>query len=384
MHYQRNLDIKSLIQKKSFFLFGPRSVGKTSLLKYEFKLEQIINLLRSEIYLRLATNPSELHQMVDYILQVTGDKIVIIDEIQKLPILLDEVHELIESKNISFILTGSSARKLKRGGVNLLAGRAWQANLFPLTSHEIEDFSLEKYLLLGGLPQVYTSSYPNEELDAYINTYLKEEIKEEALVQNFINFSRFLKLAAFTNGQQLNYASVASDTGIPANTVRQYFDILEETFIGFTLFPWKESQKRKSIAIGKFYFFDIGVAHFLRGIKELNAGSDDFGRAFEHFIALELRAYLSYSRSKKQMYFWRTKSKVEVDFIIDGKIAIEVKASAKISDKYLKGLRYLKEENMIDSFFLVSLDKVERITADGIQIMHWQSFLTKLWDGGLC
>lgn len=378
MHYDRTLDIHSLAKKKSLFLFGPRSTGKSTLLKLNFSSECYINLLKSEVYLKLSAQPSLLREMVEVISKKYS--IVVIDEIQKLPILLDEIHFLIEEKSIHFILTGSSARKLKRTGVNLLAGRAWQCSFFPLTSFEISEFNLERYLIYGGLPQVYTSSDPIEELDSYINTYLKEEIKEEALAQNFIHFSKFLKFAAHCNTQQINYSSLASDSGLPASTVKNYFEVLSDTFIGFTLEPWKESKKRKSISTGKFYFFDLGVANYLSGIHELPRDSDSFGRAFEHFIAMELRAYLSYSRIKKDLYFWRTQNKDEVDFIIGNAVAIEVKSTQNVQDRHLKSLRLLKEENIINSFYLISFDQVERTTGDGIQVLYWKTFLKHMYE----
>lgn len=379
--YHRNLDLKSLSAKKSLFLFGPRSTGKTTLLRFQFSEDAIINLLRSSTFLALSQDPSAITGMVKAIMRTSST--VIIDEIQKLPILLDEIHNLIETEHVRFILTGSSGRKLKRSGVNLLAGRAWQCNLFPLSYSEIDDFNLESYLLHGGLPQVYDSQYKEEELDAYINTYLKEEIKEEALVQNFTHFSRFLKVAALTNTEQLNYANVSQETGIPATSVRSYFEILSDTFTGFLLEPWRKSENRKSVATSKFYFFDIGVANFLSGISVLSRDSTEFGKAFEHFIAMELRCYLSYRRIKKELAFWRTQNGVEVDFLIGDDTAIEVKSTTKVLDKNLKGLRALMEENLIRQFILVSFDEVERETADGIRILHWESFLKKLWGDTL-
>ena len=369
----------SLAEKKSLFLFGPRSTGKTTLLKMQFGEDAIINLLRSSTFLTLSRDPSALTGMVKEIRRTSPT--IVIDEIQKLPLLLDEVHNLIESGDDRFILTGSSGRKLKRGGVNLLAGRAWQCNMFPLSFTEIDDFDLDRYLLYGGLPQVYGSSYPEEELDAYINTYLKEEIKEEALVQNFTHFSRFLKLAALSNAEQLNYANVSQETGIPATSVRSYFEILSDTFVGFLLEPWQKSVKRRAVATAKFYFFDVGVSNFINGITALNRDSPDFGKNLEQFIAMELRAYLSYRRIKKELSFWRSQSGAEVDFLIGDDIAIEVKATSRVNDKHLKGLRVLKEENLISQFFLVSLDEVERETPDGIRLLHWQNFLERLWDG---
>ncbi len=377
----RILDMVSISAKKSLFLFGPRSTGKTTLLKMQFREDAIINLLKSSTYLSLSHNPSDLTGMVKEIRRTSPA--VIIDEIQKLPLLLDEVHHLIESGYDRFILTGSSGRKLKRGGVNLLAGRAWQCNMYPLSFAEIDDFDLGRYLLYGGLPQVYDSAYPEEELDAYINTYLKEEIKEEALVQNFTHFSRFLKLAALSNTGQLNYANVSQETGIPATSVRSYFEILSDTFVGFMLDPWRKSVKRKAVATGKFYFFDVGVANFLNGVSVLNHNSPEFGKSLEHFIAMELRAYLSYRRIKKELSFWRSQSGAEVDFLVGEDMAIEVKSTTRVTDRHLKGLRALKEENLIKQFFLVSLDAVERETPDGIRLLYWKGFLQRLWDGSL-
>lgn len=379
--YQRVVNIKELAERKSIFLFGPRSTGKTTLLRNEFGNEAIINLLKSSVLLPLTANPSRISEIAREKIHRNG--VVIIDEIQKLPILLNEVHNLIETEKMKFILTISSARKLKRSGVNLLAGRAWEAHLFPLTYREIPDFKLERYLLYGGLPQVYESKWPEEELDAYVNTYLREEIKEEALVQNFIHFSRFLKVASFSNAEQLNYANISRDTGIPATSVRAYFDILSDTFVGFLLPSWRESKKRKAVATAKFYFFDVGVANFLNEIKALQRNSSDFGKAFEHFIAMELRSYLSYLRVKKTLTYWRTLNGIEVDFIVGKTSAVEVKATSKIHDKHLKGLRMLQEEKTVRNFYLVCLDETDRQTDDGIHILHWRSFLDRLWNDEL-
>ncbi|MCK5155654.1 MAG: ATP-binding protein [Spirochaetales bacterium] len=375
--YDRILDLQNLINKKSLFLFGPRSTGKTTLLRKQFDHEAIINLLRSSTFLSLSEKPSRLREIVNEISRKS--KIIIIDEIQKLPELLDEVHDLIETTGLRFILTGSSGRKLKRSGVNLLAGRAWQTNLFPLTSAEIPDFDIGRYLLYGGLPQVYGSDYPEEELDAYVDTYLKEEIKQEALVQNFIHFSRFLNIAAVVSTEQLNYANVSRDTGVPVTSVRSYFEILSDTFIGFILEPWRESKKRKAISTSKFYFFDVGVANFLKSIQVLNRNSSEFGTAFENFIAMELRSYLSYRRIKLKLTYWRTRTGYEVDFLVGSKAAIEVKSTENITDKHLKGIRALAEEKIVENLYIVSFDELNRQTQDGIHIVHWRTFLTEMW-----
>lgn len=370
--------MKELSAQKSFFLFGPRSTGKTTLVHNQLPGHSVINLLSSSTYLSLAENPSIIADIVKE--QLKTQNVVIIDEIQKLPILLDEIHHLIESLGIHFIMTGSSARKLRRAGVNLLGGRAWQALLFPLVSREIDDFSLEKYLLYGGLPQVYTSEYPEEELDAYVHTYLQEEITAEALVQNQLQFSRFLKVASLSNTEQLNYAAIASDAGVPASTVKNYFSILSDTFLGFLVESWKGSKKRKAAASPKFYFFDLGVANFLAGTRQLQKNTAEFGKIFEHFIAMELRAWLSYRRIKKPLRYWRARTGYEVDFLIGEVAAIEVKSAHAVRDKHLKGLRALKEEKIFKQYILVSFDELDRETSDTIRCLHWSRFLELLWD----
>ena len=384
--YRRTLDVRKLAERKSLFLFGPRSTGKTTLLRAQFDSRAIVNLLRSSVYLPLAENPSRLREVVaeGRADASSGRPVVVIDEIQKLPQLLDEVHDLIETERVHFVLSGSSGRKLKRSGVNLLGGRAWQANLFPLTSAEIPELDLGRYLLHGGLPQVYGAEYPEEELDAYVNTYLREEIRGEALVQNFVHFARFLNVAAVCNGQQLNFANVSRDTGVPATSVRSYFDILADTFIGFLLQPWRGSRRRKAVATAKFYFFDVGVANFLRGITALNRNSSEYGLAFEHFIAMELRSYLSYRRRlRSELTYWRTQSGIKVDFLVGSTAAVAVKASGRVTYRDLKGLRALAEEGSDTASFLVSFDELDRRTEDGIRLLHWRTFLAELWADAL-
>ena len=410
--YTRTLDVREIAAKKSLFLFGPRSTGKTTLLRGQFGARAIVNLLRSSEYLPLAENPSRLREIVaEGRADTSADPpVVVIDEIQKLPVLLDEVHDLIETQGIHFVLSGSSGRKLKDSGVNLLGGRAWQANLFPLTwseiagrrappasrilsssvsrgdradSGEIPKFDLGRYLLHGGLPQVYDSENPEEELDAYVNTYLLEEIRGEALVRNFVHFARFLNVAALCSGQQLNFANVSRDTGVPATSVSAYFEILADTFIGFLVLPWRGSRRRKAVATAKFYFFDVGVANFLRGVGTLNRNSSEYGIAFEHFIAMELRSYLSYRRRRLELSYWRTQSGVEVDFLVGSASAIEVKASARVSDRDLRGLRALADEGSTAARVLVSFDELDRRTDDGIRLLHWRTFLTALWTDAL-
>lgn len=380
MFIQRQLDLKSLLNKKSHFLFGPRGVGKSSLIKHNLGDEAfIVDLLHSELYMRLMSNPSQLEAMI----AANPKPFVVIDEIQRVPELLNEVHRLIENQQLRFLLTGSSARKLKRHGVNLLAGRAREAALFPLTYHELPDFNLLHYLQNGGLPMVTLSSEPEEELDAYVHTYLEEEIKAEALVQKLPAFSRFLQLSALTSGTTLNYSAIASDAGVSSVTLREYYQVLEDTFLGFTVLPWLYAHKRKTVSTGRFYYFDTGVKNRLAHTYTLPEKSDLFGQAFEHFIAMELRAYLSYSRKKLPLHFWRTaEGGHEVDFVIGEEIAIEVKATHKISSKHLKGLNYLKEENKLKNYYIISQDPVALKQQD-IHMLPWELFLKKLWDGNI-
>ena len=234
--YQRQLQLKQLIEKKSFFLLGPRATGKSFLIHQELgERALILNLLRSDLYLRLSQSPWELEAIIEAALDGKKDPIIVIDEVQKLPNLLDEVHRLIEEKKWRFLLTGSSARKLKHGHANLLAGRAWTAHLFPLSFSEIPNFRLEHYLRYGGLPAIYPSEFPEEELIAYAHTYLYEEIQAEGLVRKLPQFSRFLQVAALHNGLILNFNKVSSDTGVSASTIREYYEILKDTLIGFSL-----------------------------------------------------------------------------------------------------------------------------------------------------
>lgn len=309
--------------------------------------------------------------------------VVVIDEVQKLPEILDEVHRLIEGKRQRFLLTGSSARKLKRGGANLLAGRAWWAELFPLTSREIPDFDLLTYLNRGGLPAIYPSDDSYEELRAYAALYLKEEIQNEALTRKIAQFSEFLELIALSNGEEISYQSIAGDCGVSANSVKNYVQILEDTLLAFQLKAFTKTQKRKAISRSKLYLFDIGVTNSLANRGEIRPASELFGKAFEHFIMMEVRAFLSYARKNVDMYYWRSTSQFEVDLILGDHWAIEIKGATSISDKHLKGIRALKEEGNIKNFAVVSLDQNERKTTDNITVFPWNAFLKRLWNGEL-
>lgn len=377
MIVNRILDLSKLLQQKSFFLFGPRATGKSTLIRQQLSDHAlVINLLQSNLYLRLSASPFELESIID---DTPSKKIIVIDEIQRIPELLNEVHRLIEERKIRFLLTGSSARKLRRKGVNLLAGRAWEAQLFPLVTPELPHIELDRILRYGTLPAVYLGNNPEEELQAYVNTYLKEEIQAEALVRKIPAFSRFLQVSALTSSTIMNFSSIANDTGIPITTIHEYYQILEDTFLGFLVPAWTKSIKRKPTSTAKFYFFDIGVKNTLANINAIEPASNLYGQAFEHFIALELRAYLSYRRIRQTLNYWQTKHGNEVDFIIGDEIAIEVKTTQQVTDKHLKGLKLLKEEKICQQYYLISHDPLRRVV-DSIQLLPWQDFLKALWQ----
>jgi len=379
MEFKRKLNLIKLLENKSFFLFGPRSTGKSYLIREQLGERcKIIDLLDGYTHLRLLENPSILNEMLA---NISSKCIVVIDEVQKNPLLLDQVHQMIEKENRTFLLTGSSTRKLMRGGANLLAGRAWRADLFPLVYPEFNDFDLGQVLRFGGLPQVAASQMPQEELDAYVQTYLNVEIAAEGATRNLPQFARFLKTAALSNGEMMNFSSVARDAAVAPSTVRAYFQILEETLLGFMVESWADSRKRKAIERAKFYFFDLGVVHTICGTTALDRHSNLYGKSFEHWIALELRAYLSYSRLRHRLTYWRSTSGHEVDFVI-GTIAIEVKASPKVSKRDLKGLQALREEGHHKTFICVSQDNLDR-AIDGISCFHWNTFLRMLWNDEL-
>lgn len=366
--YKRILDLKVLLKKKSHFLFGARSTGKSTLVRNELgKDAKVYDLLDDDVYQRLLRDPKIISENLDC-------KIIVIDEIQRLPKLLNEVHRILSTEKVKFLLTGSSARKLKSDSVNLLGGRAWRAELHPLTSLEITDFNLLKYLNVGGLPHIYKSKYPDDELKSYINLYLKYEIMGEALTRNIEYFLNFLDIIALKNGEELYYQGLSSDSGVPARTIQNYVEILEDTLLGFQLRPFSKTKKRRAIARSKFYLFDIGVANYLAKRKNILEKSELFGKCFEHFIIREVKSLLSYSGSDLELCYWRSTSQKEVDLIIGNEFAVEIKAAFQVNESALNGLRALKEEGLIKRYIVVSNDKMER-KIDGFELMHWKSFV---------
>lgn len=373
-----------LSSKETCFLWGPRQTGKSTLLKHLYPEAIRYDLLLADEYQRLLRQPHLIREQCTayYHDGVTQKYPIIIDEIQKLPFLIDEVHWMIENKGLRFILCGSSARKLKRSHANLLGGRAVRYDLHPLVFPEVPDFNLIKALNSGLIPRHYDSPNPGRLIQSYIGDYLKEEIVAEALTRNIPAFSRFLEVAALSNGEILNYSNIARECGIASPTVVEYFQILEDTLIGRRLPAFQKRKKRRLIRGPKFYFFDLAPVIYLTRRGKIQQGSELFGRAFEHFIWMEITAHSDYSESYYPIAYWRTSSGFEVDFILgDHEIAIEVKSTESANSNNLKGLRRFKEEYSTQRAMLVSLDPMPRKTEDQIEILPWKIFLEQLWGG---
>lgn len=372
MYIYRKCPILEALKTRSVLLLGPRRTGKSAFIRNELKADKIYNLLLSDVFLRLSQRPSLIRESLS-----PNDKLIVIDEIQKLPSLMDEVHFMIEELGIRFLLTGSSARKLKRTHTSLMAGRAKTVRLLPFVSAEIPEFVLEKILLYGALPPIYYSENPGDELESYVGDYLQEEIKAEALARNIEGFSRFLHRAALSSGEVINFESIASDAQVPARTIREYYAVLQDTLIGTMIHPVATS-KRKAITKGKFYFFDVGVVNALIGQTFLSVNTTAFGVAFEHFIFQELFAYINYQNLKQELCFWRSTTHQEVDFVI-GKIAIEVKASNNISNNDLKGLFLLSQDIILERKIVIS-QEIEKRKVGETEIYPYRQFLEELWS----
>jgi predicted AAA+ superfamily ATPase len=356
--------------------------GKSTFLKEKYKEALYIDLLDIDTLRVLQTSPKSLHE---WILKHKKSNLIIIDEIQKMPELLNEIHKIIEAKkNLRFILTGSSARKLKRVGVNLLGGRASEVHMKPLTLFELKekDFQWSQAIITGLLPVIIESNEPVLDLKDYVQLYLQREIKEEALVKNFLNFSRFIDFAAHANTELLNFTSLGSDAQIPPRTVQDYFSILEDTLLGEKLLPYSGS-KRKAVTSSKFYFFDIGVVNYLTGQTGLQKGSTEYGKAFEHLIYCELSAFKSYNYKKQiALNFWRTQTQIEVDFIltIEQKVyAIETKSTLQPRSKDFSGLKAFKEE-FSDAELLMVTATSHSSLQQNINILSVPDFVDWLWS----
>lgn len=381
--YQRILDLK-LTSSETGFLWGPRQTGKSTLLRDRFPSAVRYDLLLSNVYQRLVAQPSLIRQECEAkgLTGTTQTDPVIIDEVQKVPALIDEVHWLIENRGIRFILCGSSARKLRRGHPNLLGGRAVRYHLHPLVYPEIPAFDLQAALNRGLLPRHYRSGSAHRLLEAYVGDYLREEIAAEALTRNVPAFSRFLEVAALSNGELINFQNVASECGVSAPTVKEYFQILEDTLVGQRLEGFRRRAKRRAIGKPRFYFFDVGVVAQITGRGAVEPGSELFGRAFEHYIQMEVSAHRHYTALNYPLHYWRTASGFEVDLVLgDGEVAVEAKSSRIVKDHHLKGIRAFKDEFPVRRPIVVSMDEAPRKTEDGIEILPYRDFLERLWAG---
>ena len=374
VYIERSLDLPGLLEKKSHFLFGPRQTGKTSLITHSLPGVRRYDLLDSSLYLTLSQNPGRIAQEL-----TADDRVVVIDEIQRLPELLNEVQRLIEQQRIHFLLTGSSARKLRRGGVNLLGGRVRMKSLHPLTSHELgKHFDVMRAIARGTLPSIYFSNDPQADLQACTGLYLQQEIMAEGLTRNIPAFSRFLRVAALCNSTIVNFTKVANDAQVARTTVYEYFEILKDTLVLHELPAWRQSRKRKPLSSSKYYFFDVGVVAQLQG-RAFRLGTSEFGQAFETYLLHELVSHRDYT-SGDPLRYWRSTSGFEVDFLIGDHTAVEVKAKENISTRDLKSLHALAEENAFKRYICVCLEpRVRRLGP--VTVLPCGEFLRALWGG---
>lgn len=385
IEYTRYLKMK-LPKGQSAFFWGARKTGKSFYLKRHFPNSIYYNLLETDLYFRLLKAP---HLLREEVLSLSDDCLhypIIIDEVQKIPCLLDEVHWLIENSSAYFILCGSSARKLKRQGVNLLGGRAWRYEFFPLVYPEIQEFDLLHALNYGLIPSHYAANHWTKTVKSYVNDYLKEEIRAEGLVRNLRTFAQFLDIAAFSNGETLNYSNIARDCGVDAKTIKEYYQILVDTLLGYYIYPFKDKMKREDlVASPKFYFFDVGVVNQLKKRTFAELKGIEAGSAFENYILLELWAYRALNEKEFDIHFWRTNSGLEVDFVLGhAEVAIEVKISDSIASSDIRGLITFQNEYKPKSAFVVStVSRARKLTlSDGqvIDILPWRTFLDMLWQ----
>ncbi len=383
---ERLLDLTKTLNKKSIFIFGPRQTGKTTFLKHTYPDAIYINLLNTQLQIELLSEPYRLNQIIQ---ASEGKSLVIIDEIQKVPIILDEVQNIIqENSSFRFILTGSSARKIKKAGINLLGGRAKIIPFAPFTYPEYTQakISLDQVLQWGTLPQVILSDDPKSELIDYIGVYLREEIKAEALVRSLAQFSNFLELAATTVSEQIVYDSICSDVGVSAPTIKEYFQILEDTLIGHRLYPYSRTTKRKAMVSSKFYFFDVGLGNALLKRYSLHEKTSEYGTACEQYVFQEILAYSNKNDEAISLFYWRSYDKYEVDFVVEKEngslVLIDVKSSKKIDAKHLSGIKaFCEEKNVkIDKKIVVCFESTKRIIRNNIVVYPFVDFLKDLWD----
>lgn len=377
--YKRIFEIENKLDE-GMFLFGARQTGKSTLLKERFKGAIYYDLLNPDVRKAFKRNPNSLKEAL---LNKAAGTLVIIDEIQKVPELLDIVHTLMVEKGLWFILSGSSSRKLKRSGANTLGGRAIPETLYPLVWPEVTDFQLDRAVQNGMIPRHYMVEDATKRLSGYVKVYLDEEIREEGEVRELDAFERFMEVAAISDGEMLNYSNIASDCGVSAKTVKSYFQILYDTLVGYEIPAYRKEIKRRIIQAPRFYYFDVGLANYLMGRHSLKRGTDDYGHAFEHFVMQEIIAYKGYNDKRDEISYWHTYDKKEVDAVIgDAKVAIEIKSSEQLKTKHKAGLKAFKEEHPDCRLILVSLDPITRQSGD-VELIYILDFLKMLWNGGI-
>ena len=382
---QRALETPAL-GERSMFLWGPRKTGKSFWLRQQFPDAILIDLLQTEVFAEYAARPALLRERQPGWRRRGRSPLILVDEVQKCPALLDEVHWLIENRGQAFVLTGSSARKLRTTHANLLGGRAWRREMRPLCFAEVGAVDLESAMVSGLLPPHFLSPQPREDLRGYVADYLRDEIALEAQRRDIPAFADFLRVAALTAGELLSYTNVASECGVSAKVVRGYFDLLEDTLLGFRVAPWTRSRTRRMILTEKFYLFDIGVVNHLAR-REPKAGTREFGKSLEQLLLQELTAYRSYRRQDLEITFWRTSTGLEVDFILDDKaLAVELKAGTRVGPGDWRSLTALAEDGPVRRRVLVSFEREPREVRDArgkIEVLPWRTFLEQLWGGGL-
>ena len=379
----RMLDIR-LPDRQSAFLWGARKTGKSTYLKEKFPEAIVYDFLNTDIFFEFSKRPALLRERLLAKEESALQKPVILDEVQKVPQLLDEVHWLIENKGVRFVMCGSSARKLRKGHVNLLGGRAWRYELFPLVSHEIGNIDLLHAFNHGLIPRHYLQNDEDckKSLTAYVQDYLREEVFAEGLTRNIPAFSRFFDAFGYSHGEMTNYCNIARECGVDSKTVKEYYQILVDTLLAIRVEPYKKRQARQVITkASKYYMFDVGVAGYLTKRHLVEQKGAEFGKAFEHFILMEIVAYRSYAGKDFSINFWRTKSGLEVDFVLgQGEVALEIKGSSRIDKRDLYGLEAFTEASSPKRSILVCNEKEKRRHGK-IMIIPWEVFLHELWNG---
>lgn len=378
--YKRLLKLP-ICPKQSFFLWGSRQTGKTTILKETYPNALRVDLLKSDILMRYLQRPVFFREEI---MALDSKQLIIVDEIQKAPVLLDEIHYLIQEKNYIFGLCGSSARKLRRGHANLLGGRAIRYELLGLTALELDnDFNLSRMINAGPLPNHYINQQYSRAIQSYVDDYLREEILQEGLIRRLPIFSDFLRMAAISDTEIINLSNIARESGISVTTVRDHYSILVDTLMGAFVPAYTARAKRRIIQAPKFYFYNVGVVNILAKRGIIQPGSELFGKAFENWIFHELSAHTRYSEKLYDISYWRLTTGTEVDFIL-GKadVAIEVKGKENVTSRDLKGLREFKHEHpRVKHRIVVSLEKTDRLTSDNILILPYQKFIKQLWQG---